>query len=678
MKTFIIPTVAIAISLTGLGCSKSIHENAANPIYQVDLTKNILAQQLGPRLASADSKEAMLDAIETFRTYAIGRLKTTQKSDSSPSEKTTVISLLKQYNLAPLAQMDWAARKPPYPYAITLDQFVTQLNRTLSDYGVESSKPEIQTLQTYLRSYLPKLANTEEPKKIYPFESLILTWGFLTGDLGEAEEQSIQVSTQALQNLKKPKLGYRAQDCLTAAVVAIAAVIFVDAATDPFIPDFRPVEWIVFDLLGLKKGRGATPDPSEPDSELLTNSDLDNNGIQDEYYGFEDFALALKALSPYLEFDSRPGPGVQVAVELPRFPANESYARGYDPEDITYTVATDAEFNKMKEAVENIGIRPHAGRHFSQSWWASVREDIQKGDIFFFRRTDPIGKAVSLISSWTHVALSYSPENDQVLESLPQHNMGVILNNSPTPWKPAVSFSAKRIKETVMTRIEISNAVDYAYLRWVDKTPYFPQIVKQAPTNALNHLLFFIKHLADKSEDSMICSNFVWHTYNSAGIDLDSNHATLRTSPLFNMTNPLSRYGLGIESLINLVSESASRDDGTQVSAFIGALPDDLYYSKYLSADLPMAFGLENLPKAPHSGQTYDYNPVNYFSEDGRKLISGQHIETDQTQIDTAFELRATTISETGGLHLYARDTIDLKAGTTIEPGSQCDFSIQN
>ncbi len=311
-----------------------------------------------------------------------------------------------------------------------------------------------------------------------------------------------------------------------------------------------------------------------------------------------------------------------------------------------------------------------AGKPFSSTWWTANRGKLKKGDIFFFRRNDKFGKAITLITSWTHTALSYRPEVDQVIESLPENNKGVHSHTNVTSWKPAVSFSAKRIKTASLSREKIESAVDRAYDLWVDKAPYFPKVVKQTPSNDVDHVVYYLEYLGDKSTDTMICSNLVWNTFNLEGLDLDSNRMTFRETPWFMYaTNPY--YASAIASVILQITETATRDDGTSVDrAFIGAMPDDIYYSKHLALDMDMTYGLENIDKPFYSSQSYSYSLYVSNVQNSTLTISDRDIHSPESYEKDFVTLENTTVSSTGQLSIQATTGIDLRPGTTIESGA--------
>jgi hypothetical protein len=187
-------------------------------------------------------------------------------------------------------------------------------------------------------------------------------------------------------------------------------------------------------------------------------------------------------------------------------------------------------------------------------------------------------------------------------------------------------------------------------------TPYSPVI--QKVTFNSEELAEYIYAWADKSEDSMYCSSFVWHTFMLENLDLDSERIGLRNSG-------------GMSEIAEILGKCLF----TALFHFIGVMPDEIYYSEHLQSDmLDVAFGLENIgePLIPikiSSCSIPDEILLPFILEAGS--ITGQEAHVAST-ITT---YGAVIVKNTGKLKLQAKNGVDLETGFSVEPGGELDIN---
>ena len=155
------------------------------------------------------------------------------------------------------------------------------------------------------------------------------------------------------------------------------------------------------------------------------------------------------------------------------------------------------------------------------AWWGTPliaidwdRMGAQNGDIIFIRSDALTGRAVHLISSWTHTGMIYNKGGHEVLDSMKE---GVDIRNTDREWGKVLAYGTKGVKR--LNKDQRFAAVNAAKAKY-QTIPYLPQWNKNA-----NSKMSFLQRWSRKDcLDSIYCSKLVWLAfYDYAGIDLDSN-----------------------------------------------------------------------------------------------------------------------------------------------------------
>lgn len=243
------------------------------------------------------------------------------------------------------------------------------------------------------------------------------------------------------------------------------------------------------------------------------------------YYNFDDLKNAINENKSSFFFD-RSGPTGDMVAVLPPSPPENSDSGIYPA-------------NKIKA-------------QFLTLPWDNL--PLRKGDVILMRGDDILGRAIGLLSSFTHAAIVHDKPRHYSFESAGD---GVKDYRAGDAWgKKVVTFAVKRIK--YLPQWQIENAVDDAYNRYKG-VPYFPYIHK----SAMNRDNWLREWMNKSKGSSMYCSKLVWWTFSNKGVDLDTNYTKSY------------RYG-------------DSRGN------WMGVSPDDVYRSTAFARDM-YCVGQENL-----------------------------------------------------------------------------------
>jgi hypothetical protein len=174
--------------------------------------------------------------------------------------------------------------------------------------------------------------------------------------------------------------------------------------------------------------------------------------------------------------------------------------------------------------------------HFYQTYNVRLADlAATPGDMIFTRGTTSFGKlATAIFASWTHVAIIWNRQTNEVLESMPDG--GVQINHIENSWKSVISYGTKSVREDMLGYYysvredgngqvidyegspTAHNAAKAAYRR--RGVSYFGRYGKG---NSKSEMVRLWSSPSDTS--SMYCSKLVWNAYKDANrnIDLDSN-----------------------------------------------------------------------------------------------------------------------------------------------------------
>lgn len=140
----------------------------------------------------------------------------------------------------------------------------------------------------------------------------------------------------------------------------------------------------------------------------------------------------------------------------------------------------------------------------------------ENGDIIFIRSNSLVGKAVHLISSWTHTGMITNKSRHFVFDSME----GLVdIRNTDEKWGKVLAYGTKGVAG--LNKSQEQSAISAARNRYLG-TPYFPKLIDKNKTSNLS----FLARWSSKSDiSSAYCSKLVWLTFHDydSHIDLDSN-----------------------------------------------------------------------------------------------------------------------------------------------------------